>query len=230
MLHAARESDVPYMKHNILIVDDIANNIQVLGSILIKDDHAISYATSGGQALEMVEVEDYDLILLDIMMPGMDGFEVCRRIKLMPGKEAIPIIYLTARTEKQDVVEGLDSGAVDYITKPFNPAELKARVRTHLQLKEARDCIAVQNNQLKAQNLNLDQLNRQLEAALEKIKTLEGIIPICCVCKNIRNDKGFWEHLEHYISNHSDATFSHGICPECMKKQYPDLVLTADED
>jgi sigma-B regulation protein RsbU (phosphoserine phosphatase) len=213
------------MTHNILIVDDIAKNIQVLGNILSKDGYAISYATHGRQALEMIAAEDYDLILLDIMMPELDGFEVCRRIKLMPGKKEIPIIFLTARIEKQDIVEGLNTGAVDYITKPFNSAELKARVLTHLQLKEARDNIAVQNIQLQEKSERLATLNRELKEALEKIKTLEGIIPICCMCKNIRDDQGYWERIEEYISKHSDAVFSHGICPECAKKHYPDYDL-----
>jgi sigma-B regulation protein RsbU (phosphoserine phosphatase) len=211
------------MGHTILIVDDIGKNIQVLGSILLTEGYAISYATNGRQALEMVESEAFDLILLDIMMPEMDGFEVCRRIKLMPGKKNTPIIYLTARTQKQDIVEGLNTGAVDYITKPFNSAELKARVATHLQLKEARDIIAEKNIQLEAHNERLNKLNRELKDALEKIKTLEGIIPICCICKNIRDDDGYWERIEEYMTKHSDAMFSHGICPECMKKHYPDL-------
>ena len=211
------------MGHAILIVDDISKNIQVLGSILLTEGYAISYATNGFQALEMVESEDFDLILLDIMMPEMDGFEVCRRIKLMPGKKNTPIIYLTARTQKQDIVEGLTTGAVDYITKPFNSAELKARVATHLQLKEARDIIAEKNIQLEAHNERLNKLNRELKDAFEKIKTLEGIIPICCICKNIRDDEGYWERIEEYMTKHSDAMFSHGICPECIKKHYPDL-------
>lgn len=204
------------MGYNILIVDDISQNIQVLGSILPRDSFDISYATDGRQALEMVASEAYDLILLDIMMPGMDGFEVCRRIQQMPEKKEIPIIFLTARSQKQDIVQGLDTGAVDYVTKPFNAAELRARVKTHLQLKKARERIEEQKN-------NLEALNQELQDALEKIKTLEGIIPICCVCKNIRNDKGYWEQIEAYMAQHSNAQFSHGICPDCCEKLYPDI-------
>ena len=204
------------MGYNILIVDDISQNIQVLGSILPRESFDISYATDGRQALEMVASESYDLILLDIMMPGMDGFEVCRRIQQMPDKKEIPIIFLTARSQKQDIVQGLDTGAVDYVTKPFNASELRARVKTHLQLKKARERIKEQNN-------HLETLNRELKDALEKIKTLEGIIPICCVCKNIRNDKGYWEQIEAYMAQHSNAQFSHGICPDCCEKLYPDI-------
>ena len=213
------------MKHHILIVDDIAKNIQVLGSLLAKDNYAISYATHASQALAMVETEDYDLILLDIMMPELDGYEVCRRIKMIPGKKDIPIIFLTARIEKQDIVEGFNAGAVDYITKPFNSAELKARVLTHVQLKIARDRIAEQNSELREKNSRLVTLNRELHDALERIKTLEGIVPICCICKNIRDDQGYWARIEEFIAKHSDVIFSHGICPDCAKKHYPDVDL-----
>ncbi len=210
------------MVNNILIVDDIGKNIQVLASILVKEDYAISYATNGNQALEMVKDENYDLILLDIMMPGMDGFEVCKHIKQLPDKDDIPIIFLTARSEKQDIAFGFKSGAVDYITKPFNSAELKARVETHLQLKKAKDRIAGQNDQLKKNNEDLEKLNQELQALLKQIQTLEGIIPICSYCKNIRDDEGYWKRIEEYMTKHSRAKFSHGICPDCMKKHFPD--------
>lgn len=201
------------MKERILIVDDIGKNIQVLGSILSKDAFAISYATDGAQALDMIESRAYDLILLDIMMPGMDGFEVCRRIKQMPDKEDIPVIFLTARTQKHDIVQGLETGAVDYITKPFNATELKARVQTHLQLKLARD-------RLREQNERLEQLNTELNQAMEKIKILEGVLPICSVCKKIRDDEGDWQILESYVEKHSEVSFTHSLCAKCSDDLY----------
>jgi len=205
---------------NILIVDDIGKNIQVLAGILKNEKYAISFATDGRQALEMIESDDYDLILLDIMMPKMNGFEVCKRIKQMEGKKDIPIIFLTAKAQQQDIAEGFEIGAVDYIVKPCHAGELKARVATHLQLKRAKDLISEQNRLLKNKNQELERLNRELADSLEKINTLEGILPICCICKKIRDDKGYWEQIEAYISEHSEAQFSHGICPECMKKHY----------
>lgn len=208
---------------NILIVDDIGKNIQVLAGILPADQYAISFATDGINALQMIKEEDYDLILLDIMMPGMDGFEVCKAIKTLESKMDIPIIFLTAKTQQQDINHGFKIGAVDYITKPFNSPELKARIETHLSLKHARDSIKEKNTILDQKNRELKRLNEQLTESLEKIKTLEGIIPICCVCKNIRDDQGYWEQMEKYISEHSQATFSHGICPDCIQKHYSDL-------
>jgi DNA-binding response OmpR family regulator len=210
---------------NILIVDDIAANIQVLGSILGEQGYAISYATDGPQALEMIEAEDYDLILLDIMMPAMDGFEVCRRIQKIPQKDNIPVIFLTARNEKKDIVDGLTAGAVDYVTKPFSSAELLARVTTHLQLKAATDRIARQNRELTRLNHQLHALNDELKASLDRIQTLEGIIPICSICKQIRDDEGYWKRIELYFQEHSDVQFSHSLCPECLAVHYPDIKL-----
>lgn len=119
----------------VLIVDDVPKNLQVLGSILRNEDYKVAAATSGKQALEMLDKIRPDLVLLDVMMPGMDGFEVCKIIRSRPETAGIPIIFLTASTGTDDIVKGFSVGAVDYVTKPFNSAELLARVRTHLKLK-----------------------------------------------------------------------------------------------
>lgn len=118
----------------ILIVDDIARNLQVLGSILSESGFGVSVASSGQGALEAIREQKPDVILLDIQMPDMDGFEVCRLLKADPKTHQIPVIFLTARTETDDIVRGFELGAVDYITKPFISQELLARVRTHLQM------------------------------------------------------------------------------------------------
>ena len=118
----------------ILIVDDIARNLQVLGSILSENGFGVSVASSGQGALDAIQEQKPDVMLLDIQMPDMDGFEVCRRLKEDPKTRHIPVIFLTARTETDDIVRGFESGAVDYITKPFISQELLARVRTHLHL------------------------------------------------------------------------------------------------
>ncbi|MBF0288543.1 MAG: SpoIIE family protein phosphatase [SAR324 cluster bacterium] len=121
---------------SILVVDDTPKNIQLLLTILRKEAYQIHVANNGLQALKKAQTLLPDLILLDIMMPGMDGFETCRQLKSAPDTENIPIIFLTARTESEDIVKGFELGAVDYITKPFNSAELLARVHTHLELKQ----------------------------------------------------------------------------------------------
>ncbi len=134
---------------NVLIVDDVAENIQVLGNILDENDIEFSYATSGNEALEAIAYSKPDLLLLDINMPEMSGFEVCEELKKDPETKRIPIIFLTARTEQEDIVKGLTIGAVDYVTKPFNPKELISRVKTHLELSNSRKMIDAQNKRLK---------------------------------------------------------------------------------
>ncbi len=139
-------------KHNIsriLIVDDTPKNIQVLGTILKQEGYQINVARNGMQALEMVDKLPPDLILLDVMMPEMDGFETCKRLKSSSFSENIPIIFLTARTETEDIVRGFELGAIDYITKPFNAVELLVRVRTHLDLKFSKDMIEKVSNERK---------------------------------------------------------------------------------
>ncbi|WP_321367118.1 response regulator [uncultured Desulfuromusa sp.] len=121
---------------HILVVDDMLKNIQ-LGINLLKDNPAYTliFATNGQQALERVKEYTFDLILLDIIMPEMDGYEVCKKLKADPHTAKIPVIFLTAKVEQDDIIRGFDVGGVDYITKPFNPRELRARVNTHLNLK-----------------------------------------------------------------------------------------------
>ena len=118
----------------ILLIEDVPANIQAVSAILREQSYLVNVATSGQQALELLERVRPDLILLDVMMPGIDGFETCRRIKASTIWREIPIIFLTAKTETADIVRGFEVGAVDYVSKPFNAHELLARVRTHLAL------------------------------------------------------------------------------------------------
>ena len=159
---------------------------------------------------------EVDLILMDITMPGMDGVEACRRIKATPELQDIPIIMVTAHDEARYLDEAFAAGAMDYITKPVNKIELRARVCSALTLKREMDS-------RKLASIRLEEKNRELEAALAKVKLLSGLLPICCSCKKIRNDAGYWNRFETFISQHSEAEFSHGFCPECFKEWYPDI-------
>ncbi|OHD17399.1 MAG: hypothetical protein A2087_07465 [Spirochaetes bacterium GWD1_61_31] len=196
------------MGQKILVVDDIALNIEIVLNILGESGCELLTANSGSSALELIQNSQPDLILLDIMMPDIDGFSVLSRIKQHPSTKDIPVIFLTSIDEMQSLIEGFKLGAVDYIKKPFNPYELQARVKAHLELKQARTA--------------LEQKNRELQEALNAIKTLEGLIPICAGCKKIRDDDGYWHSVEEYISDHSTANFTHSLCKECIKKLYPD--------
>ncbi|MFC2155651.1 response regulator [Acidobacteriota bacterium] len=193
----------------VLIVDDVPKNLQVLGNILRKKDYNIAAATSGKQALDMVEKILPDLILLDIMMPDIDGFQVCEKLKASKRSKDVPVIFLTAKTGTEDIVKGFEVGAVDYLTKPFNSAELLARAHTHIELKKARD--------------KERELIFKLKDALTKVKQLSGLIPICSRCKKIRDDEGYWQRVEEYLELHSEAQLTHSLCPECVIKLFPEM-------
>ena len=143
----------------ILIVDDIPKNLQVLSSILNIEGYQISFASDGMQALSVVETAIPDLILLDIMMPEMDGYEVCKKLKDNEKTKDIPVIFLTGKAESEDIVTGLKLGAVDYVTKPFNSAELLSRIRTHLELKISRDLLVKYNQELVEVQSELQKMN-----------------------------------------------------------------------
>lgn len=191
----------------ILIVDDEPINVLIAQKILQKKDYDVITAASGAEALEKIKETPPDLILLDIMMPEMNGFEVCNQLQKNQKTKDIPVIFLTAVAEKESIVKGFEVGGVDYLTKPFNNLELLARVKAHISLKLASD--------------EQKRLIGKLQKALEEIKTLSGLLPICSHCKKIRDDSGYWQGVEQYIAEHSSAQFSHGICPDCLRQYYP---------
>jgi len=142
----------------VLVVDDSMANLQLIGSVLIENGLKPSFSTNGANALLFLEHNIPDLVLLDIAMPGMDGFEICKRIKTDPRMESIPIIFLTARTQTDELVKGFDLGAVDYVTKPFNKTELVKRIKTHIGLKNAVQTIKEQNHELARLNEAKDKI------------------------------------------------------------------------
>lgn len=143
---------------SILIVDDNAQNLQLFGSVLKNKGYKPLLAQNGASAISFVERTKPDLILLDVMMPGMNGYEVCEHLKSNPSTSNIPIIFITAKTEQDDILHGFEAGGVDYIAKPFNIPELLARVKTHIDLKKARDLISNQTQELKMLNGSKDRL------------------------------------------------------------------------
>src|SRR5215468_5513867 len=136
------------MNERILVVDDTPANIQTVAAILKGRGYQLSVATNGKQALEVLEKIQPDLILLDVMMPELDGFETCQRIKSAEAWRDIPVIFLTAKTDTADIVKGFEIGAVDYVGKPFNAHELLARVNTHLTIDQLRRSLADKNVEL----------------------------------------------------------------------------------
>jgi PleD family two-component response regulator len=140
----------------ILIIDDIASNIQVVANVLKKHNFNISYAQNGKTGIEKATQIDFDLILLDIMMPEMDGYEVCEQLKKDPKTKDVPVIFLTAKTTEDSLKKGFESGGVDFISKPFKTAELIARVNTHIQLKTVREILSKTNIRLQEANFSKD--------------------------------------------------------------------------
>ena len=209
---------------SILIVDDSVDNRMLFKYILENAGYSdVLTAGSAHDAFKVLGMENpseadsvVDLILMDIMMPEMDGIEACRQIKSVERLRDIPIIMVTARTEEKDIEDAFSVGAMDYITKPLRGIELLVRSRSALSLKKEID-------RRKYREQELLNLNRELKNSIETIKTLRGLIPICANCKKIRDDKGYWNQIESYIQKHSEAEFSHGICPECARKLYPEL-------
>lgn len=192
----------------ILIVDDETINARML-EVTLEDEYETTIAYTGGDAIRLVTEWQPDLLLLDVMMPELSGFEVCRIIKSETASASIPIIFVTALDNLSDESLGLTLGAVDYITKPINPDIVKLRVKNHLALKFQRD-------ELRQQRDTLERQKCELEETINRVKRLEGIISICMYCKRIRNEEKSWEQMEKYISEHSDAQFSHGVCPDCV--------------
>jgi phosphoserine phosphatase RsbU/P len=162
-------------------------------------------ASDGESALRIVtEDQRPQLVLLDWMLPGMDGPEVCRRIRGLGLSASSYVILLTSRSARADVVEGLNAGADEYLVKPFDVEELRARLNAGMRILDLQQRLSHQV--------------RELEAALANIKKLTGLLPICAYCKSIRDDSNYWHRVEEYVSVHADVTFSHGICPKCLPR------------
>jgi DNA-binding response OmpR family regulator len=200
----------------ILIAEDDVTSRTVLTGVLKRRGHAVTVTVDGAevwQALQQPEAPR--LVILDWMMPEIDGAEILRRVRAVPTDRPPYIIMLTSKDAKADIIAGLEAGANDYLAKPFDPGELLARVEVGRRLLEMQDALAA-----KVEELRL---------ALDQIKTLRGIVPICANCKKIRDDKGYWSQVEVYVRNHTEARFSHGICPECIEKLYPGIKIEDGE-
>ena len=189
----------------LLITEDEPVSRHILQSVLVKWGYEVLTATNGEEAWEVLQGEDPpSLAILDWMMPGMDGLEVCRKVRQCDRLKLTYLILLTAKDRKEDLVVGLRAGADDYIPKPFDVRELRARIEVGLRILNLQKTLS---NRV-----------RELEEALLKVKQLQGLLPICSYCKKIRNDQNYWEQVEQYIEEHSEAEFSHGICPDCFEK------------
>ena len=194
-----------HLIHDILIADDTPEHLTVLRQMLAEQNYMVRPALNGEIAIKAANESPPDLILLDIRMPGMDGYEVCQQLKSEEKTRKIPVIFISALNELDDKVKAFSLGGVDYITKPFQTEEVLVRIKTHLTLRNLQK--------------SLEDKNAQLQNALDEIKTLQGIIPICANCKKVRDDENYWNEVEGYLKK-LDIMLSHSVCPDCSKKLF----------
>ena len=188
----------------ILIAEDEPVPRFLLANALADWGYEVVAATDGVEAWRVLESPDSPKIaVLDWMMPGVDGPELCRRLRTRSTSEPTYVILLTSLDAKSDVVAGLQAGANDYVTKPFDRDELRARVKVGRMVMDLQSSLMTRV--------------RELEAALTQVKQLQGLLPICSYCKKIRDDKNYWQKVEEYVQVHTEVKFSHGICPDCWR-------------
>jgi two-component system cell cycle response regulator len=237
---------------NILIVEDSPTQAAQLKYMLEQHGYRVSVAKNGEAALASTRQDKPTIVISDVVMPEMNGYELCQHIKTDENLRDTPVILLTQLSDPQDIIRGLECGADNFITKPYDEDFLLSRIKYILVNCELRqstiytemgmeiffagqkhfvtsdrmqilDLLFSMFENVIQKNRELEQANKELKAALETVKTLRGLIPICSNCKKIRDDKGYWHRVEVYIQEHSEADFSHSICPECTKKLYPDV-------
>ena len=190
-----------------IVAKDLQRRLQRLGYTVC------AIASSGQEAIEQVAQTPPHIVLMDIILQGpMDGVEAAEHIR---ARFNIPIIYLTAHADANTLQRAKATEPFGYLLKPFEARALQTTIE-----------MALYKHQMERERA---QLLRQLQDALANIKTLRGLLPICAACKNIRDDQGYWDQLESYISRHSEAQFTHGICPDCVKKLYPELLHESAE-
>ena len=210
------KADSEDRKTKVLIADDDVPTRLIYQEILVKWGYAVVSVGDGIEAWEVLRQPDAPkVVLLDWEMPGLDGLAVCRRVRQIRSPTPIYVIMLTGRNTREDTVEGFNAGADDYIAKPFDIQELRARVR-------------VAERMVNIQAAPAEKIE-DLEHALAHVQMLQGILPICMHCHKIRKDDEAWDRLEDYIERYSDARFSHGICPECQKAHYPNIDFDSED-
>jgi len=188
----------------VLIADDEATTRHLIQATLGNWGFEVLVAEDGTEALRILNgLNPPEIALLDWVMPGVDGLEVCRRMRAARLNAPTYLILITARGGLENIVQGLEAGADDYVTKPFDPRELRARLHAGARVVQLQKALL--------------ERNQALEDALKRVKQLQGLLPICSYCKKIRNDRNYWEQVDAYVASHSEAQFSHGVCPDCFE-------------
>ncbi len=188
----------------IIIAEDDVLSRRLLETHLQRWGHEVDAYADGAEALAAIRKAVTPAIaILDWMMPGLDGPEICRRVREDQSISQPYLVLLTSKEGSQSTVEGLKSGADDYVTKPFDAAVLHARVDVGIRVLELQSKLA--------------RRVKELEEALANVKRLQGLLPICSYCKRVRNDGNYWQQVDMYIAEHTEAKLSHGFCPDCFE-------------
>jgi DNA-binding NtrC family response regulator len=202
----------------VLFVDDEKNVLNSLEYNLVREPYKKLFAQNGDEALSILGRESVQVVVSDMRMPGMDGLALLTKVKeTYPGTVRI---ILSAFTDIPQIIASINRGEIfRYVTKPIEePAEFRKIIQQaidYYMLRRDREDLIVE----------LRQRNQECQLALARVKRLEGLIPICCYCKKIRDDHNYWEDVENYVSEHSEAQFSHGICPDCIKKYVEPMMV-----
>jgi len=194
----------------VLIAEDDAISRRLLEANLMRIGYDVVTVENGAEAWQALSAEGGPrLAVLDWMMPEMDGAEVCRRVRGEASLRYIYLILLTARGRKEDRAQGFDAGADDYLTKPFDTQDLRARISVGRRILDLQTALTSKVD--------------ELEDALHQVKQLQGLLPICMHCKKIRDEEATWHQLEAYIEQRCDAAFTHALCPDCLAQHYPEI-------
>jgi AmiR/NasT family two-component response regulator len=211
----------------VLIVEDDALVGEMIQGLLEKMWYVVvGRAVNGRQAVEMTQSTRPDVILMDIKLPDMDGIEATRQIY---ASCPTPVVVLTAYDTVELVERASAVGVGAYLVKPPDADEMERAITIAMARFDDLMELRRLNAALQADSEARERLILELQNALDQVKTLSGLIPICSSCKKIRDDEGYWNQLEVYIRDHSDAEFSHGLCPECAKKLYPEIFGERDD-
>lgn len=189
----------------ILIAEDDSATRLLLQSALTDWGYDVLATSNGAEALAVLRMPKApSLAILDWVMPKLDGVEVCRKVREDNATNPPYLMLLTAQNDTARIVEGLLAGANDYVTKPFDEAELRARVQVGERMVQLQSELA--------------ERVRELEASLVHVKQLRGLLPICMYCRKIRDDGNYWQEIESYFASHTDVDFNHGVCPDCADR------------
>ena len=201
MADCAGKPKILIVEDEAIVAADLEDRLAQLGY------HVVGAASSAAEAMQLAATTAPDLVLMDIMIKGeLDGTQTAQ---LLRQKHHVPVIYLTAFSNDSTLERAKSAEPFGYLLKPFNEREL----RTNIEM-------ALYKHRMEQER---DRLLRELQAALAKVKTLSGLLPMCCACKKIRDDAGYWQEVEQYISQRSEANFSHSFCADCLQKLYPDV-------